>query len=167
MILKSELIIKEFFLDSEANILESIYLINQSNTPEVGDLGTFDDLIKLLRLSFANFYLSYDNKVIGFIVCFRESSDYWSQNYKFFSNNTEKFLYIDRIAVKKEFRRNNLASDLYKYVEKKVNYENLPLCCEVNIKPLNKASIKFHYKYGFKKIGTQNFVDHSVAYFKK
>ena len=43
------------------------------------------------------------------------------QNYKFFSNNTEKFLYIDRIAVKKEFRRNNLASDLYKYVEKNLN----------------------------------------------
>ena len=47
------------------------------------------------------------------------------------------------------------------------NAESMPLCCEVNIIPLNQISIKFHEDFGFSQVGKNHFIDHSVAYFQK
>ena len=87
--------------------------------------------------------------------------------YKFFKETEKKFLYIDRIAIDKNFRRQGFGEDLYKLIGSITEYENIPLCCEVNVKPMNHISVNFHKKQGFKKVGSGHFKDHSVAYFKK
>ena len=101
------------------------------------------------------------------MICFREKSDYHSENYKFFSKKEKKFLYVDRIAIKDSYRRKGIAKNLYSMIEIQANAESIPLCCEVNTIPLNDISIKFHEDFGFLQVGRHDFIDHSVAYFQK
>ena len=43
----------------------------------------------------------------------REGSDYGSENYKFFSKKLKKFLYVDRVAIDKKYRREGLGKAIY------------------------------------------------------
>jgi len=164
---KSNYKIKEFSDKSDIALLEEIYLLNQANTPEVGSLESLNHLKVLLSKSIKNIFISHQSSLVGYIVCFRENSDYSSENYKFFSKSEKIFMYIDRIAINKEFRRNGLAKHLYKNIEKICIKKKLPLCCEVNTFPMNKPSINFHKKFGFKEVGAKDFAKNSVVYFKK
>ena len=147
--------------------LEILYSLNQDNTPEVGELGSLNDLSELIRMSTINFYVVKENSVIGFVICFRENSDYKSPNYNYFKSKEKKFLYIDRVVIQKGYRRRGVGSYLYDNLYDLVNRENIPLCCEVNIIPKNEISLNFHYKKGFKDHGEHHFRDHSVKYLKK
>ena len=159
--------ILDFPTKPEKDFLNIIYDLNQSNTPEVGSLDSIKHLKSLLSLSSNNLFISLDNKIIGFIVCFREGSNYQSLNYKFFSKIETKFLYIDRVVIKELHRRKGIGKSLYRNIESISISKNIPLCCEVNIEPLNQPSIDFHNNFGFHQIGSYDFDDHSVAYFKK
>ena len=159
--------ISDFPIKPEKDFLNIIYDLNQSNTPEVGSLDSVKHLKSLLSLSSNNLFISLDNEIIGFVVCFREGSNYQSLNYKFFSKNETKFLYIDRVVIKDAFRRKGIGLNLYQYIESIAMEENMPLCCEVNTKPLNKISIDFHTNFGFKEIGNYDSGTGSVAYFRK
>ena len=159
--------ISDFPIKPEKDFLNIIYDLNQSNTPEVGSLDSVKHLKSLLSLSSNNLFISLDNEIIGFVVCFREGSNYQSLNYKFFSKNETKFLYIDRVVIKELHRRKGIGKSLYRNIESISISKNIPLCCEVNIEPLNQPSIDFHNNFGFHKIGSYDFNDHSVAYFKK
>ena len=80
----------------ELDALETLYNLNQENTPEVGSLSSVNELRSLIQLSALNFFVLNEEEIIGFIICFREGSEYHSPNYKFFSDCEDKFLYIDR-----------------------------------------------------------------------
>ena len=153
------------FFDTQS--LKAIYTLNQTNAPEVGFLDSLDYLKELLEKSYMNFCVRNDNEIIGLMVCFREGSDYSSKNYKFFKDNENHFLYIDRIVVKEKYRRKGIANHLYSVIEEIATELGLPLCCEVNILPENKPSIEFHKKLGFIDIGTNDFEENSVVYYKK
>ena len=159
--------IKEFSSSINQDLLKQIYKINQENTPEVGSLSSFEYLQKIVKLSTNNFYVSSKESIIGFMICFRENSAYTSKNYDFFSKKESKFLYIDRIAIKSEYRREGIGKNLYLLIEEITKAKNIPLCCEVNTLPLNQNSISFHEGLGFHRVGDNNFEDHSVAYFMK
>ena len=124
--------IVEFPKEPEDDFLNSIFDLNQLNTPEVGSLDSIEYLKYLLTIASKNFFVLLDNEIIGFIVCFREGSSYSSLNYKFFSKNETKFLYIDRVVIKDTFRRKGIGLNLYQYIESIAMEENMPLCCEVN-----------------------------------
>ncbi len=116
----------------ELDALETLYNLNQENTPEVGSLSSVNELRSLIQLSALNFFVLNEEEIIGFIICFREGSEYHSPNYKFFSDCEDKFLYIDRVVIKKEYRRMGAGTSLYEHLSKVANLEKLPLCCEVN-----------------------------------
>ena len=69
--------------NKELNVL---YSLNQQNTPEVGGLESINDLSKLIKMSAINFYVLIGNKIIGFVICIRENSEYKSPNYNYFKN---------------------------------------------------------------------------------
>jgi predicted GNAT superfamily acetyltransferase len=56
---------------------------------------------------------------------------------------------------------------VYKYIDELAAKETLPICCEVNLIPLNQISLNFHAKNGFIKVGEGDFKDHSVRYLQK
>tara|TARA_B100001250_G_scaffold152486_1_gene130939 strand:+ start:6256 stop:6762 length:507 start_codon:yes stop_codon:yes gene_type:complete len=164
---ESEFITREFSNSLEKNLLEQIFILNQENTPEVGNLGSIDNLKNLLKMSYKNFYVMDAGQIIAFVVCFKEGSLYKSKNYEFFCKQEESFVYIDRIAIKKNYRRKKLGNNLYKIIQGLASEEKSPLCCEVNTFPINRPSIDFHHDFGFIEIGRQRFEENSVAYFKK
>ena len=147
--------------------LQKIYDLNQANTPEVGSLESVDYLHKLIELSAYNLLVLKGDEVIGFIICMREGSDYGSENYKFFSKKLKKFLYVDRVAIDKKYRREGLGKAIYDDIFNEAKIENLPIALEVNTEPVNQPSLNFHEKMGFDQIGAKEFADRSVAYFIK
>ena len=145
-------------------LLKKLYDLNQANVPEVGSLETFNNFINLLKLS-DDILLSYaDNEMTGFVVCFYEKSDYSSLNYKYFLENYNDFLYIDRIAISMNYRRSGIGSALYKKLIEKYRKTKSIICCEVNIKPINTISLNFHSRFNFLKVGEKDFLSHKVRY---
>ena len=159
--------IQNFPSKPSQEFLEKIFILNQENTPEVGSLSSIEHLRQLIQLSSYQFYVVKDDEIKGFIICFKEKSSYDSPNYKFFCNTESNFIYIDRIAIKDSFRRQGIGKSFYELIEKIAFTKEIPLCCEVNTFPENLISIKFHEDFGFKKIGSREYEDHSVAFFKK
>ena len=147
--------------------LQSIYDLNQANTPEVGSLDSMNHLKKLIELSAYNLLVQDDDEIVGFIICMREGSVYGSENYKFFTNRLKKFLYVDRVAIDERHRRAGLGQAIYEDIFAQASEDNLPIALEVNIEPINQPSLNFHEKMGFDKVGSRDFEDHSVAYFIK
>ena len=147
--------------------LQSIYDLNQANTPEVGSLKSINHLKKLIELSAYNLLVLDDDEIVGFIICMREGSVYRSENYKFFVQKLKKFLYVDRVAIDEQYRRVGLGQAIYENIFIHAAKNDLPIALEVNTQPVNQPSLNFHEKMGFDKVGTKNFEDHSVAYFIK
>jgi uncharacterized protein len=147
--------------------LQSIYDLNQANTPEVGSLESMQHLKQLIEFSAYNLLVLKEDEIVGFIICMREGSAYGSENYKFFTKKLKKFLYVDRVAIDERHRRAGLGQVIYEDILTHASNDNLPIALEVNTQPVNQPSLNFHEKMGFDRIGAKDFDDHSVAYFIK
>ena len=147
--------------------LQSIYNLNQANTPEVGSLESMQHLKQLIEFSSYNLLVLKEDGIVGFIICIREGSAYWSENYKFFTKRLKKFLYVDRVAIDEQHRRAGLGQAIYENIFSQASNDSLPIALEVNTQPVNQPSLNFHEKMGFDRIGAKDFDDHSVAYFIK
>lgn len=147
--------------------LQSVYDLNQANTPEVGSLESIQHLKQLIEFSSYNLLVFSNDEIVGFIICMREGSAYGSENYKFFTHRLKKFLYVDRVAIDKRHRRAGLGQAIYEDIFTQASDDNLPIVLEVNTRPVNQPSLSFHEKMGFDRIGARDFDDHSVAYFIK
>lgn len=152
--------------DYDENHVSDIYSINQDNVPEVGSLDSLDQQRKLLSISSYHSILLEENELIGFSICFRESRPYWSENYKYFEDKLDRFLYIDRIAIRSEYRRQGHAKRMYEDIFNFASQDDLIVTAEVNTKPANQGSLRFHEYMGFKEVGARSFDDHDVAYFE-
>ena len=152
--------------DYDENYVSDIYIINQDNVPKVGSLDSIDQQKKLLSVSSYHSILLEDDELIGFAICFRESRPYWSENYKYFENKLDRFLYVDRIAIRNDYRRQGHAKRMYEDIFSFAGHDGLTVTAEVNTKPANQGSIRFHEYMGFKEVGMRSFDDHDVAYFE-
>ena len=157
--------------DNEAQLNEaqfqSIYDLNQANTPEVGSLESIQHLKQLIEFSSYNLLVLKEDEIVGYIICIREGSAYESENYKFFTQRLKKFLYVDRVAIDEQHRRAGLGQAIYEDIFAQAISDSLPIALEVNTQPVNQPSLNFHEKMGFDRIGAKDFDDHSVAYFIK
>ena len=165
--MNSQYTLHTFFDTSNDAQLQSIYNLNQANTPEVGSLESITHLKKLIDLSAYNLLVLDDDEIVGFIICIREDSAYKSENYQFFTQRLKKFLYVDRVAIDERYRRAGLGQAIYEDIFVQASADNLPIALEVNTQPVNQISLNFHEKMGFDKVGSRDFEDHSVAYFIK
>tara|TARA_B110000091_G_C13800305_1_gene469906 strand:+ start:1129 stop:1638 length:510 start_codon:yes stop_codon:yes gene_type:complete len=147
--------------------LKNIYALNQDNVPEVGSIENIEVFAELIRMSTFNLVAKYHDEIVGFIICFKESSEYQSLNYKFFKENVDTFLYIDRVAIKDGYRGKALGTQVYEKVIAEAAKLNVPVLCEVNTRPVNEPSLKFHEKMGFKECGTNDFSYNSVVYLRR
>ena len=146
---------------------QSIYDLNQANTPEVGSLESIQHLKQLIEFSSYNLLVLKEDEIVGFIICMREGTAYESENYKFFTQRLKKFLYVDRVAIDEQHRRAGLGQAIYEDIFAQAISDSLPIALEVNTQPVNQPSLNFHEKMGFDRIGAKDFDDHSVAYFIK
>jgi predicted GNAT superfamily acetyltransferase len=80
---------------------------------------------------------------------------YESANYRWFSNNYEDFGYVDRVAVSPTTRRLGIASALYQDFATTLRGHVDVMTCEVNIRPPNESSMRYHEQHGFVRVGSQ------------
>ena len=146
---------------SSENLVEC-HRINQENTPEVGS-RTLEGLQNSLENSDYNLCAVVDNVVAGFVICFQDTEitnsymeDMEHKNFNEISQRLSDFLYIDRIAVDKNYRKRSIGSKLYDEV---INFAEMNsishLTAEINLLPSkNMPSFNFHEKFAFTELDT-------------
>ena len=135
--------------------LEKIRTINEEAIPAVNTVSLDEFEWFLERSIYFKVSLNEDEKVCGFLLVLPTGLEYERLNYKWFSNKFSDFVYIDRIAVKDEFRGKGIGKSLYVDLEKSVMKDIKRIACEFNIKPPNLVSKKFHEGLAYKRVGTQ------------
>ena len=99
---------------------------------------------------------TYKNQVVAFLLVIPPGKSYPSQNYQWFNDQYDSFLYVDRIVVDEHYIGMKIGTALYHdlfSVARKLGVKNIT--CEYNIKPLNTTSKIFHQRHGFKEVATQ------------
>ena len=98
-----------------------------------------------------------DGLPAAFLIVLREGIDsYGSENYKYFSKNYNKFLYIDRIVIDEPFRRMGLGKKLYEQIFDHARKTGVSyVTAEIDTIPYNETSLGFHKAMGFREVGTQ------------
>ncbi len=98
-----------------------------------------------------------DGQPAAFMIVMREGTDYGSENYVWFSEQYDKFLYIDRIVIDENYRRLGLGRILYENLFKYAEETGISVVtAEVDIRPkYNEPSFGFHKEMGFREVGQQ------------
>lgn len=126
--------------------LEVVWSINQENVPAVGE-ETLADLSKIHDQSTIALVAEVSDQIVGFCMVLLPGADYGSPNYEFFCERLDNFIYLDRVAVTENFQGMGIGSALYREVEMRADAEWFAL--EVNTKPRNEGSLRFHAREGF------------------
>jgi len=134
--------------------LERVLALNEAAVPHVNSI----DLEQIRWFADNAFYFkvaTIDDKRVGFLIGLRPGLDYRSENYRWFCGNYDDFGYVDRVAVDESARRFGVASRLYEdfasLLEGVVPY----MTCEVNVRPPNESSMRYHEQHGFRRVATQ------------
>lgn len=95
-------------------------------------------------------------RIEGLLLALGPDADYDSPNFLWFRERHESFLYIDRIVVDAAARGLGLGTLLYRDLERMAREMGVPrLTCEVNLRPPNEGSLRFHRRFGFEEVGRQ------------
>ncbi len=133
--------------------LHTVMHLNNAAVPAVSeaDLAKLQSLVDIALLSLV---AEHDGEVVGFCINFGPGTDYTSVNYLWFCERYDEFVYLDRIAVADSARNLGIGAALYAAVEQHVT--GTPwLLCEVNLRPRNDGSLRFHERIGFVEVGQQ------------
>ena len=129
-----------------ASDIEVVWAINQENVPAVGE-ETVEVLADLLSMSLFSLVAEADNVVVGFCMILGPQTQYRSPNYLYFCERYSDFIYLDRVAVTSAFQGLGLGAAMYREVERLSGSTLFAL--EVNTKPRNEGSLRFHTREGF------------------
>jgi predicted GNAT superfamily acetyltransferase len=145
--------------DLRAGDLTTIWSINQANIPAVGEV-TVEQLDRIVTQSpIALGAVNDDDVVTGFCLVLGPGADYGSVNYRWFSERYEHFIYLDRVAVDADHRSQGIGATLYAEVESRAALATDPepewFTLEVNLRPRNDGSLRFHHRLGFTEVGQQ------------
>ncbi len=137
---------------------DAVLSLNQSEVPHVGSI----DIERMHWFSTNAHYFRIallDEQIAAYLIGLRPGTSYSSQNYRWFCERYEDFAYVDRVAVAEFARRRGLASRLYDDFAASVSASVADMTCEVNLRPANESSMRFHQRLGFRQVGTQTVED--------
>lgn len=133
--------------------LDACVVLNNDAVPAVSEAdGT--KMQRLVEQSLLSLVAEHDGEVVGFCINFGPGADYGSVNYRWFCDRYDDFAYLDRIVVAPAARSIGIGAALYAAVE--LHIVGRPwLFCEVNLRPRNDGSLRFHERLGFVEVGQQ------------
>ncbi|WP_037546898.1 GNAT family N-acetyltransferase [Stappia stellulata] len=147
--------------------LPAVLAINEACLPAVNGL-TADALRELVAISVVTLVACSPDGPVGVLVCLDHDADYDSRNFDWLKQSLTRFTYVDRIALAPGARGKAVGRLLYRALLDQLASDRgraeLPLACEVNTRPPNPGSLRFHGRLGFIEIGSQEFGDKAVAY---
>jgi hypothetical protein len=141
--------------------------LNEDSLPHLSRVDT--DEVQWFADNAAYFrVLRIDERLAGFLIGLRPGTSYASPNYRWFCDHYDDFAYVDRVTVADWARRRGVADSLYKDFAQSQSGVGV-MTCEVNIRPQNAGSMRFHERQGFNRIGSQVIDDgeKEVAYLEK
>jgi len=95
----------------------------------------------------------YGGKRAGFLIALLHDADYQRDGFKWFRENMDAFLYIDRVVVGARFRGHGIGKVFYADVQSFAENQVPALACEVPLRPGNDISLLFHGTLGFHEVG--------------
>jgi predicted GNAT superfamily acetyltransferase len=97
-----------------------------------------------------------DGHAVAFLLAFRETADYDSPNFLWFTERYDNFLYVDRIVVALACQGKRIGDRMYDDLFSHARQQCVArVTCEFDIDPPNDASRRFHERRGFSEVGTQ------------
>ena len=138
----ADVIVRDMTLDD----LNVVHAINEENVPAVGQ-ETFEDLRAIFDVCSINLVAEIDGRVRGFCMVMPPDTDYSSPNYLYFCERHADFVYLDRVAITADAQGRGIGPMLYREVERRSTAPWFAL--EVNVKPPNEGSMRFHAREGF------------------
>lgn len=127
---------------------DSIVHLNQNALEGVGPLDR-ESLSLLVKMADQALVVEEsDGDIAGFVITVPPGAEYDSSRYRWFEDTlVEDYVYLDRIVVSEDHRREGVASRLYEEIE-----ADLPIALEVY--ETNDVSIAFHESRGFAEVGS-------------
>jgi predicted GNAT superfamily acetyltransferase len=138
--------------DLAAPDLAAIHTINEAGTPGV-TTATVEKLGDIRRESSIALVAEVGGVVSAFCLVLPPGAAYASINYRWFSERYDDFIYLDRVAVAVAHRGRGIGSQLYAEVERRSHASWFTL--EVNLRPRNDGSLRYHERHGFVEVGQQ------------
>jgi len=141
-------------LDVTESDLADVAALNEASLPHVSSM----DLEQTQWFATHAWYfrvVRIDRLFAGFLIGLRPGIDYSSENYLWFCENYHDFGYIDRVAVASSARRQGIASRLYDDFADALRGAVDVMTCEVNIRPANETSMRYHEMHGFRQVASQ------------
>ena len=140
----------------------AILALNNTAVPHVNALSTGEFAwltghANFLRLA------EDDDGLLGFVIVLPSGLDYWSDNYKWFVARFGRFLYLDRVVVAAHARRRGVGRRLYAALFASGAGAWPRVALEVNLRPPNPASERFHERLGFTTLGVREYNDGNNA----
>jgi predicted GNAT superfamily acetyltransferase len=141
-------------------IRASLLSLNDQNVRETSAL----DAGKLARMIAAARVATVAGPGAAFLLVFDQDADYDSDNFLWFRERFDSFLYIDRVIVGEAHRRLGLGRLLYEDLFRRAERLGFRrIGCEVNIRPPNPVSDAFHARLGFAEVGKGTIGDGSKS----
>lgn len=140
--------------DVREHELDSVLALNNAAGPTILPLDK-SQLIKLAEQAAYFRVAEADGHLAGFLIALREDADYASPNFRWFRDNYDQFVYIDRIVIARNYRRIGLGRVFYADVTSFAEVRVPLLACEVFLEPRDDISVLFHGTYGFQEVGQQ------------
>jgi predicted GNAT superfamily acetyltransferase len=141
--------------DTSARDLDAALALNNASIPELNELDA-PEIERLVSIAEIALTAEVDGAFAGFCIVFAPGVDYGSLNYAWFSRNYPDFVYLDRIAVEPAYRRFGIGRGFYGELVDRLTGRFPVLTCEVNVRPRNEPSLRFHHSIGFREVGQQD-----------
>jgi predicted GNAT superfamily acetyltransferase len=130
--------------------LVAVHAINEASTPGV-HTATLEKLADITGECCIALVAEALGAVVAFCQVLPPKAKYPGTNYAWFSARYDDFIYLDRVAVAAPHRGLGLGSRLYAEVERRTDAAWFTL--EVNLRPRNDGSLRFHTRHGFVEVG--------------
>ncbi|MDE0104374.1 MAG: GNAT family N-acetyltransferase [Bryobacterales bacterium] len=141
--------------EATAQDLDAVWRINERSVPAANSLSR-ERLQRFAREAQYFRVAEYCSQIAGFRLCLAPEADYDSPIFRWLNQRYDRILYVDRVAVDKSFHGRGIARALYLDAAGIVRDRCRMIACEVNLRPGNDASLKFHERLAFRPVGTRD-----------
>lgn len=141
--------------DVDPASVSTIHAMNEDALPHVNSMPPAYFRAQVDRDSYFRAVYA-GGRPVAFLLAMNEAADYDSLNFLWFREHYDRFIYIDRVVVDPAHHRRGHGLALYEDLVQWSSGRTPRLACEVNIRPPNEPSMRFHQSQGFMPVGTQD-----------
>ncbi|MDH3753472.1 MAG: GNAT family N-acetyltransferase [Acidimicrobiia bacterium] len=141
----------------EARDLDQLLEINNASIPAVNALRR-DDLAWFAERASWFTVAEHHDAIAGYLIGLHGPLEYDSPNWRTFSTRFgTDFVYVDRVVVDPSMRRAGVGRLLYQaFADHGRALGVRRVCAEVNVRPHNGPSLRFHRRFGYRPVGEQD-----------